>query len=184
MNDLPQLKVSISQLSDEDLFKMVNEDIVNHGKEEITLAYDEMERRGMLPTPSDERPSIISPVGCLIGLIVLIVESVLTHQDFFVNKELLPWPRAVALALFVALIASYWEKRKFSTSFWKHLLWSVFLVLLGSLALWDLPNLLRQRIPVVLAFGIPGALFALFVFWLYEFYLPRPAAEKLSKLEK
>jgi hypothetical protein len=104
---------------------------------------------------------------------VLIVELVLTHQSLFVDKEFLSWPRALALAAFVALMANYWDKTKFHTNFWKHLLCSVSIVLLGSLALWDLPNLLRQRIPIILAFGIPATLFATFLLWFYEFYLPK-----------
>lgn len=143
-----------------------------------------MERRGILPTPTDETPPRISPVGWLLGVIVLIVELVLTDQNFFVPKEFLPWPRALALATFVALIASYWERTTFSRSFWKHVWWSAWLVLLGSLALWDLPNLLRQRIPVTLAFGIPAALYAVVLFWLYEFYWPRSVAEKPGDMER
>jgi hypothetical protein len=173
MNDPPQLKVSISHLLSEDLFKMVNEDIVNYQKEEIALAYDELERRGMLPTPTDDRPPIVSPFGFLLGVIVIIVESVLAHQSLFVTKELVPWPRAFAIAALVALIASYWERTKFSSSFWKHCLWSTCIVLLGSLALWDLPSLLRQRIPVTVAFGIPAVLYGVSLYWLYEYYLPR-----------
>jgi len=173
MNDLPQLKVSISQLSNEDLFKMVDQDIVNYGKEEIALAYDQLERRGMLPTPTDETPPHISAVGCLVGIIVLIVESVLIHQDVFVAKEVLSWPRAFAVVIFVSLIASYWTRPNRSKTFWKHFLWSAGLVLLGSLALWDFPRLLQQRIPVVLAFGIPAALYAVALYWLYEIYVPR-----------
>ncbi len=168
MNDLQQRKISISGLTNEDLFKMVNEDIVDYGKEEISLAYDELERRGLVP--ADEKPPIVSSMGCLLAVIVLIVELVLTEQRFFVSKEFLSWPRAFALAAFVALLA---DKTKFHSNFRRHLLGSAGLVLLGSLALWDLPNLLRQRIPVALAFGIPAALFAAFLFWFYEFYLPR-----------
>jgi hypothetical protein len=169
-----QLKLRISQLSDEDLFKMVNEDIVHHGKEEITLAYNELDRRGLLPKPTDETPPTITRLGCLLGLSVFVVKFALLDQRLFFDKEILPWPRAVALCFLVALVASFWERtRRFSAKFWKHLLWSAGLVLLGSLALWDLPKLLRQRIPIMFAFGIPGALFAAFVFWLYGVYLPR-----------
>jgi hypothetical protein len=173
MNDLPKLKGSISQLSSEDLFKMVNDDIINYQKEEIALAYEELERRGMLPTPTNERPPIISPVGFLLGVIVIAVESILGHQSLSLLGKYLPWPRALAIAAFVALIASYWGRTKLSRSFWKHCLWSACLVLLGSLALWDLPNLLRQRIPVVLAFGIPAMLYGVSLYWLYEYYVPR-----------
>jgi hypothetical protein len=173
MNDLSPRKITISELSNEALFKMVNEDLVDYEKEELSLAYDELERRGVVSTQTDEKPRLISPVGCLLAVMVLIVELVLTHQSLFVDKEFLSWPRALALAAFVALMANYWDKTKFHTNFWKHLLCSVSIVLLGSLALWDLPNLLRQRIPIILAFGIPATLFATFLLWFYEFYLPK-----------
>jgi len=172
MSDLPQLKIKLTELSNEDLFRMVNEDIVDFGKEEISLAYEELERRGLV-SPTIEKPPLMSPVGCLLGVIVLVLELSLIHQDLFVDKELLPFPRAVALAMLVAWVSSYWHGTKFHRKFWKHFLWSAGLVLLGSLALWDLPNLLSQRIPVILAFGIPVALFAALLFWLYEFYFPR-----------
>lgn len=183
MNDLQQLKVRLSQLPDEDLLRMVNEDIVRHRQEELTLAYAEMERRGLLPAPIEETPATISRLGCLIAVVVFMVEFVLTHQAV-VSDELLPLPRAFALAVLVGLVAGFWERGKLSASFGKHLLFSLGLVMLGSFALWDLPNLLRQRIPVVLAFGIPGAPFAVFFFWLVAVYLPRLRQRILSEMKE
>ena len=95
MNDLPEVKVQISQLSNEDLYKLVNEEIVDYRKEEITLAYDEMERRGILPKSTDQVPRpVVSPLGCLIGSALFIVEV-------FIVGELRPSPRAAAVAVFV-----------------------------------------------------------------------------------
>jgi hypothetical protein len=179
-----QLKLRISQLSDEDLFKMVNEDIVDHGKAEITLAYDELERRGLLPTPVAQPSSTITGIGCLVGLILLAVEVVLIDHTLFIEKQLLSLPRALALVLFISLVARYRERKKFGASFLKHLLWSACLVLLASLALWDLPNLLRQRIPVAPAFGIPAALFAAFLFWIYKFYPQKVRQKDSSETEE
>src|SRR6185295_19829045 len=109
MNDLPQTKLNLAALSNDDLFRMVNEGIIDYGKEEITLAYDELDRRGLVSTPTTEKPPILSPVGCLLGVVVLVVELVITHQSLIVDREILPLPRAVALAMFVAWTSSFWH---------------------------------------------------------------------------
>ena len=46
MDDLPELKGRISELSPSELFKMVNEEIVEYRKEEIALEIDFIARRG------------------------------------------------------------------------------------------------------------------------------------------
>ena len=145
----------------------MNDEIVDYRKEEITLAYDEMERRGTLPKSTDQVPRpVVSPLGCLIGSALFIVEV-------FIVGDLLPSPRAAAVAVFVSLVSSYWHKSKHDLStFWKYLLWSAGIVLLGSLAFGDIPNLLRQRIPVALAFGIPAAVYLIALYWFYESYWP------------
>ena len=173
MSDLPQVKVNLAALTNEDLFKIVNQDIVAYEREEISLAYDELDRRGMAPTPKNEKPPVVSPVGCLLGVVVLILEFFLTDQSLFVDKEFLPFPRAAALAMLVAWIASYWN----GTRFHRKLL-ETFLVGCGSSS----PRLVgavgcsqsaSAANPVIMAFGIPGVLFAVLLFWLYEYYFPR-----------
>ena len=165
MDDLPQLKAAISALSNEDLFQMVNEQIVNYSKEEITLAYIEMERRGILPNTADETSrTVMTPLGCLLATAVFIVEFFLIHQ------EVLSWPRAAPLLALVLLVAEYRHRPKPETPFWIYCLWSLCIVLVGSLALWDLPNLLRHRLPVELAFGIPALIYSTALYWLGSSY--------------
>jgi hypothetical protein len=167
MNDRQQLKVRVSELSNEDLFAMVNEEIVNYRKEEINLAYEEMERRGILPNPTDETSQpIFSPIGCLIRVTTFIVGF------FIIDSKLLTHFRAIALASFVYIIADYWRNPKPNTTFWKWALWAATITFLGSLALWDIPNLLRQHIPIMLAFGIPTLVYSLAMYWMSKLYRP------------
>ena len=168
MSDSQQIRVRISELSNEDLFKMVNEEIIDYGKEEINLAYEEMAKRDLLP--ADEAPQpVVSTFGCLIGLAFGVLEVILIHGGF----ELLTYPRAVALAAFVSLIADYWYKPRPNTTFLKWVLWDTSMVLSGSFALWDIPNLLRKQIPIALAFGIPALIYSLTLYWVSKPNAPR-----------
>ena len=183
MDDLPELKGRISELSPSELFKMVNEEIVEYRKEEIALAYHELERRGLLPKSSNEVPRpIISPLGCLLASALFIVEV-------FIAGEFLAPPRAAAVAILVSLVSGCWHRPKTdSTPFWKYLSWCAGIVVLGSLAFWDIPNLLRHRFPAGLAFGVPGVAYLIALYWFYESYLPSRqsnlAADELTTLEK
>jgi hypothetical protein len=173
MNNLPELKLRLSQFSNEDLIKMVNEDIVKHEKEEITLAYAELDRRGMLPKPPAKRSdSGVSLIDLVVGVVVFIIEHFLLPDSAVRSGGLWSRPRGVALAVFVAMLAGHWHRRESDQPFWKYLLWCAGVVLLGSVALWDLPNLLRQRIPVELAFGIPTLIYAIAWHWFSKVLRP------------
>jgi hypothetical protein len=150
---------------------MVNEEITNYGKEEINLAYEEMERRGLLPT--DEPQAAVSRFAYLIGLGFVILEGFILHSE----PELLPYPRAIALAFFVSMIAGYWHKPKPNTAFWKWVLWATSIVLLGLLALWEIPSLLLKQVPIMLAFGLPSLIYSLALFW-----FPKPNRTRKSKI--
>src|SRR5215213_2678115 len=167
MNDRQLLKVRISELSNEDLFKMVSEEIVNYPAEEINLAYEEMESRGILPNAVDEAPRpAVSLAGCWIGCALDILEIFIIHSERFTH------PRAAAGASFVYLIAAYWDSPKLNTAFWKWVLWAASIVLLGSLALWDIPNLLQRLMPLMLAFGVPTLIYSAALYWMSKPYRP------------
>jgi len=162
---------------------MVSEHIVNYRKEEIMLAYSEMERRGMVPRASEESvPAVLSPLGFALGAIVFGVEFFLIHQEDFIAQRFLSLPRALALAALVSFVAGYWQEPKPELPFVKYFLLSLSTVLLGLLAFWEMPNLLRYRLPFELAFGIPILIFSIASYWLFKSFWGSMTTKFLSWL--